>query len=255
MRALLSICFIALTINLTAQEGQLSDRAAFLSSQEEAKITAQLRKVYKAAVLRIEVVTVPDQGGKSIREFALVLSESLNLYRAGLSPAALIVLSKRERKVDIVVNPAWEWSLTDGETTRIKREMVNQFRYQNFYQGLTLGIERLAEQATTFSLEVVHQTIEEVKSNLTTGKGRLARLVLTPVTKAYKEEKLSDEQFSAAYFIYTKATDGTLLKLRFSRAGIPLIRLITQSPQAAVTVRIAETNPIDLELLYATSPD
>lgn len=248
MRLLSLLACFLLPLSLLAQQGTLLDKGGFLEPAQQTKLQKQLDAA-AAKGLAVTVLTVPDQEGRSVREFALQKAHELKLEEAGPRPAALLILSRKEKKLDLLVSPAWEWTLPDTLTAYIKREMINQFKYGDFYAGLSIGIERLEEKLDDFRSKPDYDSYAALTSDLLTAKGKLALLEVTLVTKEYKEEKLSEEQFQNNYFVYAKAPDGNLVKVRFSRTAIPLIRSMTTKGSARIIVRIAETNPLDVQLM------
>lgn len=248
MRTALLLVFLLISSPLMSREGRLQDDGNFLEPTEKQRLQQSLDKA-AASGLHITILTVMDQGGRSVRDFSLQKAAELKLHEARTTPAALIVLSRKEKKLDLLVSPAWEWTLPDSLTAFIKREMINQFKYGDFYDGLAIGIERLKEKQESFAATPDYVNYEELAEDLQAAKGSIVQLELSLVTKEFKAEKLSEEQFHKAYFVYAKAANGTLVKVHFSRTAYPLVTALTDKGSATIIARVAATNPLDVELL------
>jgi uncharacterized protein len=129
---------------IPANDGWVTDRAAFLQPAEERALEALMESYRTGSGQEIALLTVPDLSGRSIEEFALAVARAWKIGDRETSSGALLVVAREERSLRIEVGRGLEGTLTDSVAGRIIRDVITpEFREGRFYSGMRLGIEAI----------------------------------------------------------------------------------------------------------------
>jgi len=225
------------------------DKGDFLSSEEQEELKTVLRDYQRHEGVQFYLYTVASLGGTTISQAANLTAQRIGLNMHGTNNTALIFLSKKEQKIYIAVGWGLEWSLTDEVTKIIKREVIGQFKYGNFYEGIKLGFTRMLEYAKDQRWQVSFNNAEELGNSKAFTVGAIALLQCQVVSTKFREERIADAQYSDKYFIYVKTGGGAITKLHFSRQAFADIQKLLQAGKGRVYGRIKVANPLDLNFL------
>lgn len=128
-----------------ARTGLLSDDAGMLTEAERASLSARLAALKDELEGEIVVVTVPDARGVKPAQLVFWLFNQWSV--GGPSHAGLLVLlAKKERRIECEVGFAWEGAISDDESGDVlDRVVVPLLREDRFADGITAGVEALAD--------------------------------------------------------------------------------------------------------------
>ena len=121
-----------------ALTGRVNDYAAMMSPQARQQIEEKLAALEAADGTQIAVLTVPSLQGEPIEEFSIRVAEAWKLGDKKRDNGALLIVSKADRKVRIEVGYGLEGALTDLESGRIIRGVIQPaFKSGDFDAGFT----------------------------------------------------------------------------------------------------------------------
>jgi uncharacterized protein len=130
-------------------EGWVTDRAHLLSAGAETALESKLEAFKQRTGHDIAVLTVPNLGGRPIEDFALEVGRAWGMGSKERSDAALLVVSKGDRKMRIEVARGLEGVLPDVLCGRIIAEVITpEFRRGDFTAGIQKGIDAMAAAAS-----------------------------------------------------------------------------------------------------------
>ena len=123
---------------------RVTDQTGSLSSADEARIEAKLRAFETAKGAQIAVLIVPTTQPETIFDFSIRVAEAWKLGRKGVDDGVLFVVAKNDRKMQILVGPGLQGSLTDAMSKRIISETVApRFRASDFPGGIEQGVDKI----------------------------------------------------------------------------------------------------------------
>ncbi len=234
----------------TAQTARyVADGGEFLSDEAQEALNSTLRDYDRQEGVKFYFYSVASLGGKTVAQAAEFTARRIGLNRHGTNNSALIFLSKKEQKIYIAVGWGLQWALTDEVTNAIKREMIGQFKYGSFYEGAALGFSRMLEYAKNLDWAVSFEGLAAFEAKKAYSEGKVALLHCQVVSRNFRADRIGAEQFSEKYFIYGKTSNGSLMKLRFSRGAFADVQKLLTAGKGKVYGRIQVTNPLDLQFL------
>jgi uncharacterized protein len=125
-------------------DGWVTDLAHVLDPQQERALESLMESYHAGTQHDIALLTVDDLGGQPIERYALEVARAWKMGAVGADDAALLVVSKGDRKMRIEVGRMLEDRLTDAVSGRIIRnEIAPHFKQGDYYGGLRAGIEAM----------------------------------------------------------------------------------------------------------------
>jgi uncharacterized protein len=140
---------------LPAPAGYVNDFAGVLSAETRQNLEELCAEVDHQAHAQIAVVTVKsmdaDSSGAvpSIEEFATALEDKWKVGAKGTDRGVLLIVSLSPRKYRIEVGYGLEGLLNDAKVGDVGREMVPYLRTGDYNQGVSVGVNELAEDIAT----------------------------------------------------------------------------------------------------------
>jgi uncharacterized protein len=124
--------------------GRVVDLTGTLTAAESDDISGRLKAFEQAKGAQVAVLLVPSIGPEPIEDFALRVTDSWKLGRAGVDDGVLFVVAKQERKMRIQTGRGVQGVLTDALSKRIIAERVSpRFRTGDFHGGILVGVESI----------------------------------------------------------------------------------------------------------------
>ncbi|GJM22883.1 MAG: hypothetical protein DHS20C15_27980 [Planctomycetota bacterium] len=131
----------AAQVQVPQNDGLVTDLGDFLSSGEEAQLEALMQSYMSGSGHEIALLTLQDLGGRSIEEVGVAVARDWGLGKADAGEAALLIVSRAERKTRIEVGRYLEGKLTDAVSRRILDDVLSpHFKAGRFAEGLTASI-------------------------------------------------------------------------------------------------------------------
>jgi uncharacterized protein len=134
-------------------QGRVNDYANLLTSQERARLAADLTNYEKETSHQIAVLTVPSLNGESIEKYSLRVANTWKLGQNGLNNGVILTVAPTERLVRIELGSGMNRFVSDSDAQRIIDEtMLPQFREGHLDKGIILGIERLMLECRAYKV-------------------------------------------------------------------------------------------------------
>ncbi len=141
------------------------DLAHILSISQQQQLIDKINSVYtKTQGSEIEILTINSLEGQPIDEFAIQTARKWQLGQQGKNNGILIVVSKSDKQSRIEIGYGLEGVIPDGFVGRLQRNVLApNFESGNYYQGLSLTIDQLAQQ---ISKDFTPQTKAQPQNNV-----------------------------------------------------------------------------------------
>ncbi|MEZ5045473.1 MAG: TPM domain-containing protein [Chitinophagaceae bacterium] len=122
----------------------INDLANMLSDFEEESLEKKVLDFEKESSNEISVVTVDTLGGLEVSQFANELGRKWNIGKASKKNGVLLLISKKDRKINISPGYGLSGVLTDVICGRIIRNHITpNFKQGNFYLGIDEAVDAL----------------------------------------------------------------------------------------------------------------
>ncbi|MBL7765329.1 MAG: TPM domain-containing protein [Chitinophagaceae bacterium] len=114
----------------------VNDLANMLQADEEVRLEKKLLKFERESSNEVTIITVDTLGGLDISEFAVQLGRKWNIGKAERKNGVIILVSAKDRKINISPGYGLSGVLPDAICARIIRNQITpNFRSGNVYQG------------------------------------------------------------------------------------------------------------------------
>ncbi len=134
------------TIDFPKLTGQVVDRANILSDYQESTLANLLKEHENQTSNQIVVVTINTLNGYDIAEYGYQLGRHWGIGQKDRNNGVLLIVAMNERKLRIEVGYGLEGSLTDKTAKNIIDSKIRpQFKKQNYYQGISAGVNSILE--------------------------------------------------------------------------------------------------------------
>lgn len=129
-----------------------SDVAKILSPEQEKAINSRLDRLSALNGSEVAVVTVPETApALSPKEFATDLFNYWGIGKKGIDNGVLILVSVRDRRVEIETGYGVEEILPDSKVGNIiKSKMLPEFRKGNYGKGVLEGTQTIANELDSY---------------------------------------------------------------------------------------------------------
>ncbi len=153
-RALLSAGLLAFALGWSAHTGaqvavppltgHVIDQTSTLTSQQKAALEQTLTAFEARKGSQLAVLMVASSAPEEIEQYALRVAEQWKLGRKKVDDGAILVVAKNDRAMRIEVGYGLEGALSDLTSKRIISETIlPRFKTQDFYGGITAGVEQV----------------------------------------------------------------------------------------------------------------
>jgi uncharacterized protein len=147
----IAVFLFALTVLPAASEiavpdlrGRVNDYAAMLSSETVRTLEAHLASLEQSDSTQIAVLTISSLEGEAIESFGMRVAEQWKIGQGDTDNGALLIVSKKDRKLRIEVGYGLEGTLTDLVAGQIIRNViVPRFKQGRFDQGIVDGVHAM----------------------------------------------------------------------------------------------------------------
>ncbi len=150
------VAILLFIITLTADALTIPDKprtrvvdfAHILNSSQQQELINKIDNIYtKTQGSEIEILIINSLEGQSIDEFAIQTARKWQLGQKGKDNGILIIVSKSDKQSRIEVGYGLEGVIPDGFAGTLQRQVLApNFESGNYYQGLSLTVDRLAQQ-------------------------------------------------------------------------------------------------------------
>ena len=129
----------------------VNDQASLMAPADAKKLDSGLRRYADNTGTQIVVVTVPSLGGRPVADYARALGTAWGVGQRDKNNGIVVLLSAQEHKVSIQPGSGLASAITPEVTSRVIGEMTPDFKQNNYFAGLRLGLNRLMATANPSS--------------------------------------------------------------------------------------------------------
>nr|WP_245964809.1 YgcG family protein [Trinickia dinghuensis] len=123
---------------------RVTDETGTLSDEQKATLEQTLKDFEAKKGAQIAILLVPTTEPETIEQYSIRVVEQWKLGRKNVDDGVLLIVAKNDHALRIEVGYGLEGVLTDAMSNRIIGEtIVPRFRQQDFYGGLSAGIESI----------------------------------------------------------------------------------------------------------------
>ena len=136
----------ALTVpSAPSLERPIIDQTDTLSESEINKLSDQITSSRADKEYQVGILMIPRLDGESIEEYSIKVAREWGIGQKGENNGVLLLVAKDDRQLRIEVGSGLEGDLTDAQSGRIIRDVIApQFRQDNYYAGISNGLESIA---------------------------------------------------------------------------------------------------------------
>ena len=146
----LLVCALGLAALSAAQvavpplTGHVIDQTGTLTAEQKATLEQTLTAFEARKGSQLAVLIIASSSPEEIEQYALRVAEQWKLGRTKVDDGAILVVAKNDRATRIEVGYGLEGALNDLTSKRIISEtIVPRFKSQDFYGGITAGVEQI----------------------------------------------------------------------------------------------------------------
>lgn len=123
---------------------RVTDLTGTLTAEQRQALETRLAEFEARKGAQIAVLLVPTTLPETIEQYARRVLDEWKLGRKGIDDGALLLVAMKDRRLRIETQYGLEGVLPDAIAKRIIDETVTpQFRRQDFYGGISAGVERM----------------------------------------------------------------------------------------------------------------
>ena len=123
---------------------RVTDLTGTLSALQRQALETRLAEFESRKGAQIAVLIVPTTQPEPIEQYALRVLDEWKLGRKGVDDGALLLVAMKDRRLRIETQYGLEGPLPDATAKRIIDEVITpRFKQQDFYGGISAGIERM----------------------------------------------------------------------------------------------------------------
>jgi uncharacterized protein len=125
-------------------KARVTDLTGTLSSDQQARLEAELKTFEERKGSQIAVLIVPTTEPEAIEQYSMRVAESWKLGRKGVDDGLLLLVAKDDRTMRIEVGYGLEGVVPDAVAKRVISEIITPyFRQGDFFGGIEAGVSRL----------------------------------------------------------------------------------------------------------------
>ena len=160
LRAGLLICLVMMAglcradIAVPALTGHVVDLTGTFSAEQKQSLNQTLASFEARKGSQLAVLIVPTTAPESIEQFGIKVADKWKLGRKKIDDGAILIVAKNDHTLRIEVGYGLEGALTDALSKRIiDQTIVPRFKEQDFYAGITQGVQQMIRAVDREPLE------------------------------------------------------------------------------------------------------
>jgi hypothetical protein len=165
----------------------------------------------------------------------------------GVNNGIIILLSKKERKLQILNGCGIEWIISDAQTQEIVNQMIEFFKKQDYFGGLNKGLSIIEKRVSSVSWEINSKSLDELTKN---DVGKIINFTYSNKTgdENFKYALDSDPQFSNDFHV-TLSSKNDQFKLYYSKHMNEIIGAAVKMKYHQIYARLVSWDDKRLELM------
>jgi uncharacterized protein len=238
---------IVFMISLIVRGQSVIDNGDFFNISEKSKLESQIEKINKSTSIFILLYTTDTLNGKSPKEYGMELGHKFQPGEKGINNGIIILLSKKDGKLQLLNGYGLEWVLPDDESKIITNEMVQYFRKKEFYQGIEVALKIIGEKVSKYDWNVKETKHGWISKD---DEGKIVKFVYSNKTgnTSFKYLIETDPQFNDSYFLPIEVNDNKY-QLFYSKYMNDFVSKILNRNEVIIYARLKDWNNKRLELL------
>jgi uncharacterized protein len=131
-------------LEVPALKGRVNDYAGILSNGAQHQLETVLADLERTDSTQIVVLTIPSLEGDSLEDFSIRVAEQWKIGQKSNDNGAILIISKKDRKIRIEAGYGLEGKLTDLMCGRIIRNVITpNFKSGDFDAGVIQGVSAM----------------------------------------------------------------------------------------------------------------
>jgi len=124
--------------------GRVVDETASLSAEQKRALEVKLQDFEQRKGSQIAVLLTGTTFPEPIESYSIRVADTWKIGRKGVSDGILVVVAKSDRAMRLEIGYGLEGAIPDAMARRLIDEVfIPGFREDNFYEGLSAGIDRM----------------------------------------------------------------------------------------------------------------
>lgn len=149
-----------------ALSGRVIDETGTLTSSQINALDQTLNSFEARKGSQIVVLMVPSTAPESIEQYGIRVADSWRIGRKKVDDGVILIIAKRDRALRVEVGYGLEGVLTDAASKRIIDQIiVPRFKQQDFYGGITEGVNALIKVVDGEGLPAPTQVNSDVRDS------------------------------------------------------------------------------------------
>jgi len=150
-------------IGVPALTGHVVDLTGTLSKVQKESLDQTLTAFEARKGSQLAVLIVPTTAPETIEQYGIKVADKWKLGRKKIDDGAILLISKNDRALRIEVGYGLEGALTDALSKRIiEQTIVPRFKEQDFYAGISQGVQQMIRVIDREPLEAPAANVESV---------------------------------------------------------------------------------------------
>ncbi len=131
-------------IAVPALTGHVVDLTGTFSAEQKQSLSQTLASFEARKGSQLSVLIVPTTAPESIEQFGIKVADKWKLGRKKIDDGVILIIAKNDHTLRIEVGYGLEGALTDALSKRIiDQTIVPRFKEQDFYGGITQGVQQI----------------------------------------------------------------------------------------------------------------
>ena len=140
--------FFLFALDVPHLSGCVNDYANLLKNDEKNTLESFLREIDDSSKVQIALLTIDSLEGNSIEDYSIRVAENWKLGDAKENSGAILIISKKDKKMRIEVGYGLEKDLTDAVCANIiNKAIAPHFKLGDYYEGISVGLHEIARYA------------------------------------------------------------------------------------------------------------
>ena len=149
-------CFVLslLFINSLFSYAQIVvDNATFFNKSQKDSLEAQMLGMYHSSTVQSLIFTTNTLNGQGITNYGMNIFNDYGVGISGVNNGFVIVMSKKERQVQLLTGYGLEWILPDSLCQNIINDIIPFFKKGLYCKGLQLALNRIDHKVSGYPWE------------------------------------------------------------------------------------------------------
>jgi hypothetical protein len=232
---------------ITAQSQLIVDNGYFFSDIEKSELVSIMNNLRNESTVETLIYTTISLNGKTPIEYGKEIGMSYQVGEKGINNGLLILLSKNDRKVQILNGYGIEWIIPDTKTRKIVDQMIPFFKQQKFFDGVKNALTLIEKNVSKTGWKINEIGLNNISEN---DVGKIIKFDYSNKSgkTKYKYAIDTDTQFSNDFQIKLES-DQIEFKLFYSKNMNDFVSAILTKKEIIIYARLTDWKSKRLELL------